>query len=210
MSHTLGESGYSYFGGIVGKSYSNPSLSNRVFIYNSLNYGTITDKGITNNNLYLGGIAGHTYYATIENCVSGGKISLPQTTAPRNSYIGSIVGYVSDETSINYCYFTSDLSDYSKYEYKTPSSESNTFSYDSITIELNETVSVGSYSGNSLIDVLNGYADPNKDFDYSHWLLNSNSASVTFKVNNNKGFSVSSQVILFPDLSSTGQNKFSG
>ena len=61
--------GYSYVGGIVG--YSVGSSFKRVYIYNSLNHGTIRNNGTTSESLYLGGIAGYTYYTIIENCVSG-------------------------------------------------------------------------------------------------------------------------------------------
>ena len=129
-----GESSNSYIGGIVGYSYSD-SESKSVYIYNCLNHGTITHSGTTSN-LRLGGINGYTEYtAFIENCVSGGKISL-LTTASENNNVGSIVGEVDPDASINYCYFTSDLSGYEKYGTETPDSESNTLSYDNTSFEL--------------------------------------------------------------------------
>ena len=165
-----GTSRYSYIGGIVGHPWG--SSSKRAHIYNSLNHGTIIHSGTTTESLYLGGIAGRTHYTTIENCVSGGKISLP-TKALWNNYIGTIVGWAYTDTSIKYCYFTSELSGYGKYGYieSTPS-ESNTLSYDSTSFELDETVSIGGYSGSSLIGALNAAADNYALRDYSHWILN--------------------------------------
>ena len=152
-----GESKDSYVGGIVGESYSSSS-SNRVYIYNCLNHGTITHNGTTVYELCLGGIAGCTYYTIIENCVSGGNISL--LTKSYYNYIGSIIGSASSDTSISNCYFTSDLGNYNKYgyAYSTPS-VSNTLSYDNITFELSETVSAWGYIGTSLIGALNAAAD---------------------------------------------------
>ena len=48
------------------------------------------------------------------------------------------------------------------------------------------------------VDSLNNYAS-NKD--WNKWLLKQNNSSITFKVNNGKGFNLSSQLILLPDLS---------
>ena len=98
-----GVSGYSNIGGIVGYSFSSSS-SNRVHIYNSLNYGTVTHSGRTSNGLSLGGIAGNTSYSTIENCVSAGKISSTVTI-----YIGIIVGFANSSTLITHCFWTSDV-----------------------------------------------------------------------------------------------------
>ena len=140
-----GESRNSYIGGIVGHSYG-PSKT--VYIYNSLNYGTITHNDITSNYLYLGGIAGWADYTTIENCVSGGKISSSKT-----SYIGSIVGHVNSGTSITHCFWTSDLSDYD-----VSGSGSPTTSNTSFIVSLNTTISG-----------LNDYAEKNST--WSRWVL---------------------------------------
>ena len=78
----------SYIGGIVG--YFLGSSSNKKYIYNSLNHGTITHNGTTSGDLYIGGIAGYTYRTIIENCVSDGKFSLT-TKAPEHNYIGSLL-----------------------------------------------------------------------------------------------------------------------
>ena len=202
-----GRSWWSYIGGIIGRSDS--SSSTRVYIYNCLNHGTITHNGTGTNELYLGGIVGYTEYTTIENCVSGGKISLP-TTASSSNAIGSIVGDVYEDTSISYTYFTSDLSGYDKYGGGTPRSESNTLSYDSTSFELNGTVSIGKYTGSSLIGVLNAAADYYTLRDYSHWLLNRGNNAVSFTINKNSPFALNTQVILLPSLASEGKLNFDG
>ena len=157
--------------------------------------------------MYIGGIAGYTDYTTIEYCVSAGNIS-----STNSGDIGSIVGYVKSGTSINYCYFTSELSSYDKYGYfSSESNESNTISYDSTTFQLNGTVSIGSYSGKSLIDVLNAYADYHILRDYSHWLLNKDNNDVSFTINGRATpIKINSQIILLPSLASDGNMTFDG
>ena len=202
-----GESGStSYIGGIAGWS-SSGSSTKRVNIYNCLNHGTITHNGTTTSSLYLGGIAGYTSYTIIENCVSGGKISM-STTASSYNYIGSIVGYVVSDISINYTYFTSELSGYKKYGSGTTPSEFVVLSYDSTSFELKGTVSIGDYTGNSLIGAINAAADYNITRDYSHWLLNKGKNAVGFNTNGNSTFTLNSQVILLPSLVGDGNKSF--
>ena len=195
-----GESISSCIGGIVGYSYG--------YVFNSFNHGTITHNGTTDN-LYLGDIAGSTSSTSIENCMSGGKISLV-TTASSYNYIGSIVGSVNSGISINYTYFTSDLSGYDKYGDGTPSSEFNTLGYNSTSFELSGTVSIGDYTGNSLIGVLNAAADYYTLRDYSHWLLNNENKAVAFTINKNSHFALNYQIILLPGLASEGNMIFDG
>ena len=207
-----GKSNYSYIGGIVGQSgYSyGSSSSKRAYIYNCLNHGTITHSSTTKY-LYLGGIVGDTWYTTIENCVSGEKFSL-LTKASRGNYIGSIVGEVEySGTTIKYTYFASDLSGYKKCgDAQYPSSEPNTLSYDSTTFELNGTISIGDYTGNSLIAALNAAAEYYALCDYSHWLLNKENNAVAFTINKNPPFTLNAQVILLPSLANEGSMNFDG
>ena len=194
-------------GGIVGRSYG----SNRVYIYNCLNHGTITYGGTIKMELDLGGIAGYTLETTIENCVSGGKIS-DHTSSIFLNYIGSIVGYTFSGTSINYCYFTSYLSYYGKYgySYKTPS-VSNTLSYNSTSFELSGAVSIRDYAGTSLIGALNAAADNYTLRDYSRWLLNKENKAVSFTINGRTNpIKMDYQIILLPSLASEGGMSFDG
>ena len=200
-----GDTRSSRIGGIVGDSCG--SSSEILYIRNSFNYGKITHDGTTRYELYLGGIVGRSHHTAIENCVCGGKISTNNST-----FTGSIVGYDWSGTLINYTYFTSKLSGFDKYgfiEYSTPS-ESNTFSYDDTTFELNGTVSVGNYTGNSLNDALNAHADYYTLRDYSHWLLNKGNKTVTLTINKRSTFTLNCQVILLPSLVSEGNKSFDG
>ena len=98
-----GVSEYSYIGGVVGDSQGY-SASERVYIYNSLNYGKITHSGTSTGVLYLGGIAWYTRYADIENCVSAGMVDSNDV-----SYIGGIVGFVFSDVSITHCLWAGDV-----------------------------------------------------------------------------------------------------
>ena len=143
------------------------------------------------------------------NCVSGGKISL--TTKPSNNYIGGIAGNVSSSMIINYTYYTSDLSGYGKYGAGTPKNESNTLSYDTTSFELSGAVSIGSYTGTSLIDVLNAAADYYTLRDYSHWLLNKGKNTVSFTINGRTNpIKMNYQIILLPSLADEGNMSFDG
>ena len=55
------------------------------------------------------------------------------------------------------------------------------------------------------MDSLNSYNN-----SWSKWLLNTNNKSVTFKVNNGKGFDLSTQLVLLPSLAESENHIFSG
>ena len=140
--------------------------------------------------MYLGGIIGVAWSGTnnIENCVSGGKI----TSSKVSNIIGSIVGYIesSSSTIIKHCYWTSDVG------------WDNIFGIGNSTID-NETKQVT--LNTTTVDNLNSY-----NSSWNKWLLNTNNKSVTFKVNNGKGFNIFSQLILLPSLAESENHTFSG
>ena len=55
------------------------------------------------------------------------------------------------------------------------------------------------------MDDLNNYNN-----SWNKWLLNTNNKSITFKVNNGKGFNISLQLILLPSLADGENHNFSG
>ena len=182
---------YSIIGGIVG--IFDESSQNNVHIQNCLNYGTINHNGIAGS-LYIGGILGYTSSGTcnIENCVSGGKITMTKFASVSN-HIGSVVGYVySSTTNITHCYWTSDVGNYSAYGYNQSAINIDT---ETSQVTLNTTT----------LDSLNSY---NSSWD--KWLLNTNNKTVTFKINSGKGFNISSQLILLPSLAESESHTFSG
>ena len=193
-----GTTGYwSYIGGIVG--HTTGSYYN--YIYNCLNYGSITHSGPTARELRLGGIVGYSQYTYIENCVSAGKI----TSLNNLTFIGSIVGRVISDTYISYCYHSDELSGFAVYGTGTPSSASYVSRYNSTTFNLAQTVSTEGYSGTSLIDILNANSDYYTLRDYSHWLLNKGSNTVSFTINGRTSpIKMNYQIILLPSLASEG------
>ena len=208
-----GTSDYSHIGGVVGYSYGS-SASKRAYIYNCFNNGTIIHSGTTTWELYLGGIAGYSLsHASIENCVSGGRNLIPRSTIDSMTIIiiGGILGHVDFNTTVNYCYFANHSRNYKKYGEGVSSSESNIFKYDIATFELNGNVSIGSYTGNSLIDVLNAYSDYYTLRDYSHWLLNKDNKTVSFIINErSNSIDMDYRIILLPSLASEGKLRFDG
>ena len=177
-----------YIGGIAGYSWG--SSSNKVFIQNSLNYGTVSHNGTTTGSLYIGGILGYSASGTnsIENCVSGGKTTSNKAS---NYYIGSVVGQVRPSTTtITHCYWSSDVGNYNVCGDGSPAVDTETS-----LVSLNTTT----------VDNLNSY---NSSWD--KWLLNTNNKTVTFNINNGKGFSLSSQLILLPSLAESESHTFSG
>ena len=150
-----GKSSYAYIGGIVGCFYEGYPK----YIQNCLNYGDITHSG-TVSSLYIGGILGYANGGTnnLENCVSAGTIT--SSKANNYNYIGSIVGYIYSGTTISHCYWTSN-DGYNK-AYGSGSGSpviTDSMSFDPITFELSNAVSVNDYTGTSLVDALNAFAD---------------------------------------------------
>lgn len=176
----------SYIGGIVGY-YRGDSTNKKSYIQNSLNYGTIAYDGTTLINLYVGGIIGYSCSnLMIENCVSSGKISNNST------YAGAIIGFVDASTNITHSFWTNDVG------------------YDNASISGKptidpETSKVGFNS--TFVEKLNIYS-ANKS--WNKWVLKSNNSSVLFKINDYKGFTLRSQVVLLPDPVDNNESTFSG
>ena len=203
-----GNGGNAYIGGIAGVCAGNGTS----YIQNCANYGALSH---TKNNmmrrapvsqytLYAGGILGKTESGTVtaENCLSAGNIR--NMYEDKLSFIGSIVGHGGVEniaqqkvivnTSITHCLWTKDVG-------------------------CNITHGTGSFArveksdpiedlSKITIDELNEYASKNSE--WNKWLLNTNNYAVTFKVNDYKGFTLSSQVVLLPDLAGSDNRVFNG
>ena len=176
-------------GGIAGVSQGSSSIK---YIQNCLNYGAITYSGTTGTP-YIGGFLGYASGTNIfENCVSGGKIT---SNKEDSYYIGSVVGGIGSSSStttvsITHCYWSSDV-----VNYNASGSGSATIDNETKEVTLNATT----------VNDLNSY-----NSSWSKWLLNTNNKIVTFKVNNGKGFDLSSQLILLPSLAESENHTFSG
>ena len=169
----------SYIGGIVGHFYQ--YKYERGYIRNCLNYGDIRHNGRTMSYLTIGGITGWIYYGTIENCVSAGKISGSLSTAKYN-FIGSLIGYVGNSVSAGYCHWGSDIG------------VNRAVGSGTLAQALETSLSI---FNSALVSSLNNRSSIN---NWNKWLLNSNRSTITFHMNNNKGFSLSSELILLPSL----------
>ena len=180
-------SSYVELGGIAGMTQSSGRV---VYVQNCLNYGAVTHIGTTQS-LIMGGIVGNGHHrSVIENCLSVGII-----TSHKTGEIGSVVGRAYYNIFVNYSLWTNDAG-YSK-GYGVVYAGSSIKMLNSIIVEINS-------------ETLNGLTTRASNNGWNKWLLNPNNASVMFKINNNKGFSVSSQAILLPDLSVTGNSSFDG
>ena len=96
-------------------------------ILNCSNYGSIIHDGNTTGPLCIGGITGYSHSTFIENCVSAGKIVISGSQS--TIYSGSIVGRtVYSNTTINHCYFTSNVGMFNLYggSYSPPSNITGT------------------------------------------------------------------------------------
>ena len=179
-------------GGIVGWTTGE---STQKYIFNCLNYGTIVYNGTTSNNLHVGGIIGAAFNgATIsENCVSAGTILIIKTANNKN--IGGVVGKANSDTSatIEHCYWTTEFeSDIA----------CGTENFRSSDVSEVRKIAIDTAAANNL----NEYA---RQSSWSRWLLNTNSESVAFKINDGNGFALSSQLVLLPSFTGNEDHKFS-
>ena len=121
--------------------------------------------------------------------------------------IGSIVGYIYyGDVTILHCYWTNDggYSDACGGGYPPEIPQSTIFN--STTFELSKTVSVGNYTGTSLLSALNAFVDKYYIYnEYSHWLLSKDNKDASFTINNRtKSFTLDPQLILLPNLAMKG------
>ena len=109
-----------------------------------------------------------------------------------SKYIGAIIGNVYSTTNITNTFWTNDVGYNSSIGSGTPKIDNETAQ-----AELNTTI----------VGKLNSYASSNS---WNKWLLNKNNISVSFRINNGKGFSLDSQLVLLPDLADNNERFFSG
>ena len=181
----------SYIGGIAGYC-SGYSSSHRVLVQNCLSHGSITHDGSTVSSLYIGGIVGKAPNTTFENCVSAGEI----VSSKSSDFIGAIAGYVSSESEsvrITHSFWTSDVGYNKSCGSDDPISDNETSQVELDTAFANK---------------LNEYTAKNSS--WSRWLLNTNNASVSFKINSHERFAFKSQIILLPDTADNSERTFSG
>ena len=179
-----------FVGGIAGEFIGAERVKSS--IQNCINYGPITNEKKGNEDTYIGGIAGNVQNLfSIESCVNTGEIAFSFTFDNDNS-VGGIVGRVykpgSSSTLTNSFWTNKDiegiglyssLEGQQRYVDKPGSSQAD---------EMNETI----------LKTLNGGSSGSGS--EGKWLLNSNSYTVTFYVNNKVHLSSTATMILAPSF----------
>ena len=192
-----GSSKYSYIGGIIGYATYN------VDIHNCINYGSVT-RDDTTLYPYVGGIVGRSESSSVENCVCMGSVA----SSLLLKHIGSIAGH-STYTSFAYCYWSEDIPHKitGRFDRGDEVAYSGTFDEE---FYMNETVAVGKYEGNSLLDALNAYTNYHIQREYSRWALNKEPKNISFTVNGENILTLDSQLILLPSLKNNDEIWFDG
>lgn len=199
-------------GGVVG-SIAARNDGIKSYLYNCLNYGYIYNIGTLSTYITIGGVVGANSYGReeINSIVNLGYISSINTGKTSNDVlkrIGSLTGILY-QIELSNSYWVS----FSNYDFAGQNNGGSTLecsNFSSTTFTLVSPVSVGSYSGNSLISALNAGSELYASRGYSKWLLNKNINAVSFLVNGNPLIKVNSQVILIPSLADGVSKKFSG
>lgn len=207
LTHIGATNNFADIGGLLGGCNGG---AKGVYILNSLNYGTIHNNG-SSKTPCIGGIVGYSEdSAHFENCLSLGRIVTDQSKS--SDFIGVITGEAYSGSTIKYCYWDNS------FEHSATGIKNNTaqiessFGFDSVSFELTEQASVGNYTGKSLIDALNGYAEINSNINYSNWALNVDRHTVTFVITNRTSpfLVLNSQIILIPNISDIQGETFFG
>ena len=180
-------------GGIVGKCGGSGSK----LIQNCLSYRPIAYRGTTSNDLFIGSILGDSHSGNVDivNCVSALVLD-PMKGGFAIGFVGKSSGNEA-KTEITHCFWTDGVEYKEQQGTKPPPPPPSPPPGETFIFTMNATT----------LNELNGYTETN---GWNKWLLNTNNHTMTFKVNEYSGFSLSSQIVLLPDLSATGSNTFKG
>ena len=191
-----------YIGGIVGYMDGKDSS----FVLNCLNFGNITVSEKNNFFITMGGIVGELEDASIFNCVNMGTFfKIPDATSFCYALQSEIVGVAQGE--IYSCYspnITFNDTIKLKHYYECGAFDENY-------MLLNE-ISIGDYTGKSLISALNVYPDIFYFYELSWWLLNKNEKKVSILAssNINKTLETTSSLVLLTQVSDNYKYHFFG
>lgn len=208
--------GAAYVGGIMGEcrgtksySYSSNDVGSCTF-RNCLNYGTVENRKGAKHYARVGGIVGSAYYTAFDSCVNEGALEVPQSV---DAYAGALVGYA-ENAKIDYSFYSSTKSSTPNYVGHSISSDFGTVKpFESNNYELDETLSVGSFSGKSLVGALNALADMYYLRDYSNWSMNTGAKTITFTISKDRtsySMNMSARLLLLPGLAPENKLTFSG
>ena len=205
VRHAGMASNYVVIGGLIGGWDSD---NKGAFIYNSINYGSLRHDG-KSKLPNIGGIAGYDIEKTNhENCVSVGEL----VTNMASDYIGAITGEIFAGSTIRHCYWNKSIEYEAVGTMESKSDVLHSAGFNTETFELTRPVSVGNYTGRSLIKALNSYVETYSEHNYSRWALNKNRYTVTFVITGRTSafIALSSQVILLPNLTECHDERFHG
>ena len=182
--------GAAFVGGVAGY-FEGYSLSSKNTVANSANFGHVSyPDGASEDGLFVGGFAGRAIYATVENCVSLGKVDSD------GSATGAILGY-GNFTEVKHSFWTAEVGAARAYGVE-PSAGSSLTNSSLAAVDA------------ELVSNLNKHAHP-KTETWGKWLLNAKNAVFTARINSQRGVSVSSGgLVLLTEPRNSGNLTFGG
>ena len=200
-----GLSDLTYMGGLAGQAFEYEA-SNSFPIKNSVNYGAIVHSGTTTMDTFviIGGLAGLSQRGVFENCANYGEIK----SNTKSNQTGNMVGWPRGIKISNSYWNGKNPYGPVGAQYAQATVESAAFDVD--TYKLEKAVTVGKYSGDSLLSALNAYVDANPATPYSHWVTNKGGNSVIFTVNGVNRLVLKAKLIVLPNLAKEGKKAFAG
>lgn len=185
-------------GGIFGQCYGYAAEA-KCYTLNSVNYGSLMQVSITSEYVASGGIIGYAKrYNVIDNCVNVGTISFLGTAS--TIITGTIVGHI-QKSYMRHCFSqASNEAVYSSYGSIDESSLDTVGFFRNYAFIINDTEM-------PLLEELNSRVDSK---GYSKWALNKYSRTITFMINGFHYVTISSQVVLIPEIDHDSSTLFKG
>ena len=193
-----------FIGGLVGRLKSDGDSDSSIL--NCISKSDIFSGGTINMNANIGSIVGLAKgnKVTIDNTAALGELGYTGS----NGYVGGLVGYI-ESGSVTHSYYDGELNLEACGKITNQAKITECLAFHRQEYTLTSAVTVGEYSGDSLIEALNAGSDLNDNNDYSHW-INSGYNCIKFYINGNYIFKPDATIVMMPDLTDTGNRKFDG
>ena len=193
-----GEVDHLNIGGVAGSIAGKDDA--RGVIQNCLNYGAIMHSGKSRTATNLGGVLGVNGNGN-EEIISLLNMGPFAVTQKKDYRIGALIGYFW-KTTIAHSYWSGR---YEPCGFVKAGTLSECANFSTTTFALGTPVTVGKYTGRSLLDALNAGSDAYAGRGYAHWLLDKDNKPATFRLNKDRTlFKMNSQLILMPNLANEG------
>ena len=185
-------------GGIAGSVYGGII---EVELFNCLNLGNIVFEltSSVQNVILIGGISGYVYRGLFLNCVNLGEFDI-DVTNDTGLYVGgiAIIGYIRHDN----CFSVDRSAEYGNVGYESEHFDDNFMILDED----------GNYTGVSLMSKLEFFISKTECLSPFKWIINREGKNVTIfaSKNNKKHITLSSKLILLPQLYDNAQNHFYG